>query len=447
MKHHNKSFALLFLLLAQLAVVPSAWAQEFIKRVPLEKSRGMIIREVSVSSWLVYDIYSDGTKEINAFIMFTETGATAQVMQLPESFRQIYDFEIYDGRVYFAGENMNGVGIMGYFPVAGFPSPNIQLCQVPTMARFNKLEVGVFGQVLHVLMTGEGIQGDGHIVDARQVGGGTWNFAISNTIEAADVFDDVAVLTSKIVFSARKYVGQKGFLYFFSTSSVPYSILPQSPLSLRLGTGVSGRIMLDVRSGDDFFYVHRTSYNNDVVGSLNGFSLIQYLTLGSTFVASPSTTFDLTCGSVGGKAELLAYNNYSSSPWEILTANCLSGFSLLPPLLIYGHTFYDEHLNSLDAVGSCPDVYVAAGIATTENSWLSIYRYNRNYWPVSGCSDNISLECDYPSYKVMEGKDDFSGQNYIIEAVAKDCWPDEVPVLTKCIESVKTNNSQNQDRL
>ena len=427
----KKTFITTFLLVTLLAFAgPVVYAQEFIKRVPLEKSRDMIIRDVSVSSWLVYDIYSDGVNEKNAFVMFTETGTTAQVMTLPDIIRQIYDFEIYGGMVYFAGENMNGVGIMGYFPVAGFPANTIQLCEVPTMRCFNKLEVAVFDQALHVFMTGDESQVGEHMVDAWNVGGGIWIFSISDTLETVKFFDDVAILTSKIVFSARKRGSHEGLLHYFSAPSLGYSIFPQTSSSLVLGPCTSGTILLDVAVGDTFTYVYRTTFNHDVSGTINGTLFIQHHTLGPTFSSDPHTTIDLSCESVTGQVELLT----ETSPvthYELFTG---TGPAPVPIMPIYGHTFSGEELHSVDGVNGMPNVYVAAGTETNYgNNDLSIYRYNRILWPTQGCTDTVSVTYDSPDYKVLNGEGKYiKGRNYIIEASEKECQTSEVPVTDEC---------------
>ena len=151
------------------------FGQEFTKRTQLYKSEGMIIRDYTGDSWLVYNRYYeyDGSKR-NVFILFTETGTTAGMMYLPEQVACVNDFEIYDKTAYFAGSNTDGVGIMGYFDLTTFPTTTVKICPVPVMATFERLDVGVCNNTLHVFLTGEEVLGGCHMADARLIGTDQW---------------------------------------------------------------------------------------------------------------------------------------------------------------------------------------------------------------------------------------------------------------------------------
>lgn len=246
------------------------FGQEFTKRTQLYKSEGMIIRDYTGDSWLVYDRYCeyDGTWH-DVFILFTETGTTAEMMYLPEQVASVNDFEIYDHSVYFAGSGTDGVGIMGYFDLTTFPLSTVKICPVPVMASFEKLEVGAYNNTLHVFLTGEEVLGGGHMADARLVGTDLWRFEISVNTALVDRFDDVAVLSSGAAFSARETIGKKGYMFFFQAPATGSSIFPQYSDYLGFPSVFSGRILLDAGTGNDFSYVSRTASGTDEVGFLN----------------------------------------------------------------------------------------------------------------------------------------------------------------------------------
>ncbi len=280
------------------------FGQEFTKRTRLYKSEGMIIRDYTGDSWLVYNRYYeyDGSKR-DVFILFTETGTTAEMMFLPEQVACVNDFEIYDNTAYFAGCNTDGVGIMGYFDLTTFPTTTVKICPVPVMATFERLDVGVCNNTLHVFLTGEEVLGGGHMADARLVGTDQWRFEISVNTALVDRFDDVAVLSSGVAFSGRKTADKKGYMFFFLAPVMGSSIFPNYPDYLNFSGFFSGRILLDAGSGDDFTYVSQTASGTDEVGFLNWNNLMQRYGVGS--VPNGYHAFDLSYGQVVNIAELL----------------------------------------------------------------------------------------------------------------------------------------------
>ena len=399
-------------------------AQEFIKRTPLNKSEGMIIRDYTGDKWLVYDLYGGGAND-NLFILFTETGPSAQVLRLPNSVIRILDFEIYDDTVYFVGKDYTGAGIMGYFGLTSFPSTTVKMFSVPVMSSFDKLEVGLFNQELHVFMTGEEVLGGGHMVDARHLSGDYWEVCISLNIDLANQFDDVAVLNSGVVFSARKPSENQGFLFFFNAPSVGHSVfLPNTPY-LDFGKIINGPTLLDASSADQFAWVHRTIYGYDAEGFGNWTVVLSYSSLGTAFVPTPPLFIDLSSRLWPGKAELLTEN------MGIFTTSNMPP-PIAPPYLPFpSHLFQGEKLNSLDVVENNPYRFVVAGCDQVEH-YLTIYRYERNIWPTQGCSIKESLDPDIPDKKILGDKQYINDYCIEIEAVAQECQTDEIPVIDEC---------------
>ena len=409
-----------------------AFGQEFTKRTQLYKSEGMIIRDYTGDSWLVYDRYCDEYAVWhNVFILFTETGTTAEMMHLPSQVAGVSDFEIYDGVVYFAGSNTQGVGIMGYFYMASFPTSTVKICQVPVMSTFDKLEVGVCNNTLHVFLTGEETLGGGHMADAQLVGTDLWRFEISANTTFVDRFDDVAVLSSGIVFSARNTIDKIGYLFFSPVSSMGSSLFSTSADYRYFTTYVMDRILLDAGPGDNLAYVFRNPSFIDEAGFFYWNTLIQHYNVGT--IPNTYRTIDLSYGQVANKAELMMEDNVLYAR-EIFSASCTSVYTLIPILPLPGHAFPDEQMHSLDAVVGSSDLFVAAGVGGNDGN-LAIYRYNRNNWPEQECTAYTSLPFDLPDLKVLERGKKFECYIFVIEAIGEDCQETTIPVVTTCREN------------
>ena len=409
--------------------------QEFTKRTQLYKSEGMIIRDVSGDSWLVFDRYCDANAAWqNVFILFTETGVTAEMMYLPEQVAMVNDFEIYDRVVYFAGSNTQGVGIMGYFNMASFPTATVKICEVPVMASFERLDVGVYNNTLHVFLTGEALLGGGHMADARLIGTDLWRFEISLNTLLVDQFDDVSVLSRGVAFSARNTNDKNGFIFFFLGPATGSSVFSATVDYCYFSSIVSGRILLDVGSGDNLAYVFQNISGTDEVGFMNWNTMTQRYIVGP-FAVPPYTyrTIDLSYGQTANKAELLMEKNSLAYAKEIYTARCTTS---VPPIIIPpydGHAFSAEEIYSLDAVGSSGGLFVAAGVGVNDGN-LAIYRYHRNNWPEQVCTEYVSIPFAIPAVKVITDKYTFEARIFDIEAEVEQCEKSTIPVVTKCHE-------------
>lgn len=407
--------------------------QEFTKRTQLYKSEGMIIRDVSGDSWLVFDRYCDANAAWhNVFILFTETGVTAEMMYLPEQVAMVNDFEIYDRVVYFAGSNTQGVGIMGYFNMASFPTATVKICPVPVMATFERLDVGVCNNTLHVFLTGEEVLGGGHMVDARLIGSDLWRFDISLNTEHVDQFDDVAMLSRGVAFSARKTSDNKGYIFFFTAPAMSSSVFPSTANYLYFTSYVKGRILLSAGNGNNLAYVFQNTSAVDEVGFMNWNTLIQRYNAG--VVPYDYRTIDMSYGQAANKAELLTENQGVYAK-EIYTARCTTAVPPIPIPPYHGHAFQREMLYSLDAVGSSGSLFVAAGVGANDGN-LAIYRYNRNNWPDQVCTEYVPLSFMVPDFKVFANEQGFKGHSFDIKAISEECQGSTIPVTDDCHEAI-----------
>lgn len=420
--------------LVLLSVCMPSFGQEFIKRTPLEKSDSIIIRDVSGDSWLVYSHFFDlASTRRQAFVLFAEADATAEMMYLPDHVAHVNDFEIYDSIVYFAGDDHDGIAIMGYFDLATFPSSTVNICTVPLMASFHRLDVGVYDQTLHVFMTGDEVLGGGHFVDAWLTGTNVWQFDISINMEEVNRFDDVAALSFGVAVSGRKEVDNNGFIFFFSLPASGPSIFPASADYLRFSAIVDDRILLDAGSGNELAYVFHNSAGYDEVGALNWTTVNQYYTLATTSTPGTYLTSDISYGHTANRAELLMPHPGTFSQ-EIYTAYCPPVITPVPPVYYSGHKFNDERLYSLDAIRSSSGLFVAAGHGGYSEN-LSIYRYHSNSWPEQACFSYSSLPYGSPDHKVPNDILSFDGYSFEIEAVGEKCQDAIIPVTTECDEN------------
>lgn len=402
----------------------TAQGQEFIKEIALEKSQNVIVRDISGEKWLVYDWYLNGIDMANAFLLVSENGTTAPILQLPSSIYLVNDFEIFDDTVYFCGRNNNGKAILGRFSLQGFPNTEVCVWTIPEMCSFNKLDVGMINQVLHVLMTGEGALGGYNVVDATPLTSTYWDFCISD-VQLDWRFNDVALTTSNVVYSARSLQGGYSVVMSIPFPNLNSHILPGS-FSYAEIQNVKHEILLKASSAGNYAFMANASWGI-VFGEGNGIINIWKKQLGNKLYPNYCQGVDI------------AYNPLSSRVDALVTGvpavtSCMIHpySSIATPVspIFTGHGILGDDICSLDGIGSINGYFIAAG-TRTNMGYLGLYRYKYNVW--NNCFEQTESIFSDEIKWVPRMKIDLSCRDFPYEAECGECETDLVNVDDKCL--------------
>ena len=405
----------------------SAWGQELIRTVHLQKSENSIIRDISEKEWLVYNVFLWSDSMEKAFVKVTETGVSAPIMFLPNMVKTVNDFEIYDGYVYFCGENNAGLGMMGRFKLSDFPTAQVCMWSVPALMKMNKLDVKEMNSTLHVVMTGETALNSQHLVDAWEPSASSSNWVFYVTLVDADwLFDDVAITDTKVVFSGRNVAGNTaGFIYYAapptsaSVFTATTSYYQQTP-----NANSSSRVMLIPSVADNFAFV--TDNPNDfTLGEYDAASTA--LVWQKTIWQMSLSCVDLAFNTLSPHLDFVAKPSSASVPTVVFHP---SSTPYLPaPPLMYGRYYPDDIIQSLDAVDAMAGYFVAAGVNGNEN-YLRVYKYKYNDWP--GCFSQTEVPFDILTKYHMKEEFQLKTRSFSIDSECMNGEPDEVIVTTKC---------------
>lgn len=372
-----------FALLMLLILSSTAKSQEFIKIFPLQKSQDMIVRDYTGDKWVIYDRYLDNYLVVmqNVFLLVSENGASAPMLILPSSIKIVNDFEIFKDEVYFCGQDINNRAVMGRFSLQNFQNSQVCVWTLPEMYSFNKLDVGELNSTYHVMMTGEAALGSSHIVDAKRISSTQWDFNISKVLDDW-LFDDVAITTSKVAFSARQKKNNIGTLIEFPYPAMSLFIIPSSTVSY-VNLYVSDGILLKATTGDQYAYLTNSS-NSTYMGEALGLTKVWEFRLGSPTTPYPYYRRDITYNPLANRVDILGWDS-NHWKWSIL-----HGFNpgSLPLAAIYGHEIGGHTIRSLDGIKSANGLFIATGNAVTAD-FLTLYRYKYDIWP--GCLEQTSI--------------------------------------------------------
>lgn len=277
MEHNNKTIALLILLLVQLAIVPSARAQEYIKEISQQESRYSIVREYKSDVRIVYNKESY-TYFGGEFLMITESGVTTQLIALGDDI-SISDFEILNDTVYFCGIGYLGYtrGIVGYFSLSPFPSTMVDIIFTEDYEQFIRLEAfrSKYGGQLHLALTGKLRGGGCCLVDVPNPTSGTPCHFYHTLLHDYNynAVDDVAVTDNYIVATLRNPRGShEGKLYYFGHPSPGTHFFYGLVNTVDVDRDITSFMFLEA-CHDDFFVVsYRTTYGDNAWIHVKGYS-------------------------------------------------------------------------------------------------------------------------------------------------------------------------------
>ena len=369
---------ILLLILATTMHCSTAVATERVDIITRQSHHGTIIRHISDKKSMICDQTNNPF-----FILYTEGAAMVDMFDV--DLDTVYDFEIFNDIVYFCGVKSNitgGYGVVGYFPLAGFPSTTIYYLSVPLFRRVKRLEMGIMGGQTHLLAVGDGIHGRAELLDAIYLGAG-WDMHFFDADNKEIVFTDLAITDTYVVVTAYQkhnyYVPAR--IYYFkkptSNGSFTYSYIPWIEIESRS----SHDIIIEACQEDAFVVALAAGVNE--VGTTR-FLLVAYDSLNflsKNIITEPygyARLRDIKYYAPSKSSELLLYVNDEQNRHSViytLTSAMEYGTSFAT-----GHLYSSVFINSLDRNRTLHSHFVASANNAESTANIQHILYDFSQW-------------------------------------------------------------------
>lgn len=242
------------------------------------------VHEITTSRTIIRHI-SDGLDivcyhEYDPYFMVFREGDTASNTFLLSRMDSIYDFEIYNGKVYFCGENYAGIATVGFFDLTSliYPSSsiNVSFFELSNIKDIKAIEVGTIASRTHVVGIGMGNNSQSTMVDMIDE---TTFWKINFSIVGGDtmILSDLAIINNYVVVTATKtgplFFVPAGYLWYISKPTTPGNSLFPCTAILDKHPGIKGTKYLITQLRIDGFV---TAYNGPSLFSTRPIILSYY---------------------------------------------------------------------------------------------------------------------------------------------------------------------------
>lgn len=262
-KHYLKAMALMALMLplglSAQDIVRYAWGQ---------KSDFALVRQRNgYAKWIGYN----DSPEYFTFGLFDTTGSINLFMKTQQHIH-VKDMELSGNTLYFCGSvfdssSMSNTGIVGFFDISAMPTPTVNYLLFDSLSILKKLEYYMLYSTKHIAMVGTGKDGRDYIADAYywnnslNPGSSTWRKSWTYVPNFDAKFDDIALVDTNVVVSARYADSSVACLCYISRATIDdhpfFSGTYIYTKNLKLSP--VGPVLLQYAKPDTLFAVYRRS--------------------------------------------------------------------------------------------------------------------------------------------------------------------------------------------
>ena len=359
---------------------------------------GTLVRDIGNNRSIICD-KTGGNSNTPSFTMFIPGSSTLSLIIIDVD--TIFDFEVFNDNVFFCGVKNNatgGYGVLGYFPLAGFPSTTVNYLKVSLFRRVRKLEVGYMMGHTHIIAIGDGIHGRAELVDAVDLGT-TWNMNFFDASDDAPMFIDLAITDNYVVVAAivNEGITCRARIYYFDK--------PTTPLGTLGPTNVPWRDIYDEASAD--IIIESCTGNAFVVAIASGVNVIfntrfiivaydafNHISTNHLVENTPLAKLeDIEYEKSTKVLELMLYINDGDTKYSVI-------YTLIPAMATSnlnaaGHLFYDICLSSLDKCSAQSNHFIAIGNYKLGANYMVHVLYDFNQWDrCSEYTENMIVKRD-----------------------------------------------------
>ncbi len=340
---------------------------------------GVIVRDLGNNTYMICDQNLPGN---GVSFMKVTIGSSTEAYIIVD-IDTVYDFEVFNGYIYFCGIK-NYYGVLGYFPLAGFPTTTVQYLYVPTSQRLRKIEVGTMAGQTHMVAIGDGMKGNAEIVDAIDMGT-FWGMHFFDANDSKVVLTDLAITDNYVVISFFTRVDPQ--LIFLPDAKVLYLNKPTtygatfSPSSFTWKLAIKSivpNILIEACEKDAFVVAaHAGAYLTGTY-SVHVVAFVGLSYYSRVWINEPTDARvrvkDLKYDYHEKVTELLLHFDEEYSHRSIV-------FSLKPNMgtgtvLSFGHSFNNVYITSIYPNSFMPNHFFAAGTNNHNNIEMFLYHYD-----------------------------------------------------------------------
>lgn len=409
MKKHLLTFLFLSLV---VGLHSNVFAIEREDKLTQQTYFGVIVRDMGNDTCMVCNMTGDPS-----FMKTFPGGSPAP--RLIINVDTLYDFEIFGGNVYFCGVK-NNYGVLGYFPLAGFPANAVQYLNVPTSYRLRRLEVGTMAGQTHLVAIGDGSRGSAEIVDAIDFGA-YWGMHFFDATDTTVILTDLAITDNYVVIS------------FYNMCELPntpnvnvlFLVKPTiygttfSPLNFHWEIAIKDAFIstiIEACEGDAFVVASISCVNLIGTCGINVSAFIGMTHYAHILITEQTTAEvrikDLRYNKTQKGTELLL--DYREDVFQHrsivyhLESTMITGSHTAD-----GHWFDGVLLTSLYPNSALPNHFYAAGINRFDVCNMDLFRYHYNMWGT--CTEYVS--CTTTESEKYNKKDNLSFNRVDIDQV------------------------------
>lgn len=419
-------------------------AQGFILEPQYLKSNGTIVREMYKDQWLLCNSYL-GMSDF----CFVSTNNSQIPCYNNDDGLYVNDFEILNDRfVYFCGEERWSYyyvlgdsnpfniedsiyevtydtilyqyysavivtrrrAIFGYFDISdtvGIPTGGF--LSIPTvfdfgikLASLDKLVVQEVPDGIHVYMTGKPFQGKGCLLDATANAYIPTSWTIYYDTLENEEMNDVAVSQNNLLCTSRN--ADTGYINYFPLPASSSSTNIYGPITRhQLGYSADDTILLEIKSGDDFFSATYSVSNGGItVNYFNGLNHLNTFVLFGFSSLHPSLHLkDIKYNANSHYLNILQYYYFDSLSYgSVIWPVDHSLFSVGGP--IDGFMYDKQALQSIICLLNNPDHTMASGFDINWNHVAKLYQHKLHFHVRCDREKEYYFEPTEPNIRTME---------------------------------------------
>ena len=395
------------LVTALLLLVPTLANSQTTTEWPFT-DRYSLIRTITPSTYMLFSndgqnifYYVDVSNPVTPFLIINNKGLT------------VTDFEIMDDIVYFCGyiiSDNNYSAVLGYFPLAGFPSVDVLYNAGSGMILFNRLDLYTVYDQVHAVLTGVDANGISTMVDAIHFSDSTWQYHIVDGNNLGEMFEDVVTVKSGshpiVVFSSRDRTMNYPFMAnhsrtwtFKFPTAINMPIFSNPYLYFQLDQNAKSTVELESMGGW-FASAYKTTDDSLIV---NRYAQTDYDHSVRIYCDPSLTVKDIQYNFYWGFALDVLVTSSSMTTVDSYIYN-VKEYHFDTNTIMKVHRYDDEDLNSLALSSAIENYYRASGHEPIYQN-LRAYSYNYNSW---NCAKQVGAT--YTNMKFPYGR--ISGSVY-----------------------------------
>lgn len=370
-------------------------AQEKILQAYNNPTESSLVWELpSSQKWVVCNNTSAGFNF--AYINYSGVGSFMSTTQKINVKDMYVSSDVYFCGSMFDSTTMTTVGVWGYFPLSGMPTPTVTCFLVDSMECLNKVQYYATPWQKHVVMIGSGKNGHDYILgayydfDDKSLGG--WELTRLRMPNVPAKFFDIEMMAGYFVFSGKVTGVSNSNLFYINKSPLaggPFYVT--SSIVWKEFLGNTGKILLQRGSTDTLFAVYRYSQYLNVC-QLNGQTIIstKKITLPEYVISfRPRIVTYASCLDINSDIVHKNLNLLLSGPEELDADYRVYHIPM--------HRFSTQGTANIHYYDNCEKMFSLG--RSKNNTTTAVGRTSSGYWGLFKVNDNSEGNC-FPYYEV-----------------------------------------------